>query len=267
MASSEWLIKPFQSGGGIGTFDFDANHELPKQRDGYLQKRMPGETIGVTFLSSSVGSTFVGATAAWPLESNERVNRYVYRGSYGPIALSRNNIDKLQRFATIAGRESGLLGVWQADFLLHENELTLLEINPRWSASMDLLDVGIDMRLVQKHEMCARGMMTSKSLKQLAMNASSGAMAPQARMMGKLIVYASRPWIVTDAQSDLWWSNRWNMDSSAAIQSCQFADIPTAGTSISAGGPILTLMTAGDSKESMLKTLETERSHLRDVAG
>jgi len=262
VGNSDWLVKPFQSGGGIeiGTIDFDVRNQPLNRESVYIQQRMAGETIGVTFLSSLFGSTFIGATAAWATESSATDRRYVYRGSYGPIPLSKNNVEKLQRFAAIAGRESGLLGVWQADFLLHEGELTLLEINPRWSASMDLLDVGLALRLVEKHNTSVRGMVTSNALDQLALKACEGSLQWPERTLGKLIVYAVHPLIVTKCQSDMWWSSRWTMDLPSEFNRCLFADIPTAGTSIPAGGPILTVMNSGSAKESVLIALETAGS-------
>jgi predicted ATP-grasp superfamily ATP-dependent carboligase len=263
MRSSKWLIKNLESGGGTGTTDFEGQG-LPQNLDRiYLQQRMLGETIGVTFLSSQVSSTFIGAMATWPPESNAIEKRYLYRGSYGPIPLSKTNIDKLQRFAAVAGRESGLLGVWQADFLLHEGELTLLEINPRWSASMDLLDITLEMRLVEKHDASVRGMMTSSAMEQLASRAWEESLSSPERMLGKLIVYADQSCIISSAQSEFWWSKRWNMDLLCELNRCRFADIPTVGTSIPAGGPILSVMATGSASESILLALESAGSEVR----
>ena len=247
----------------MGTTDF-VGPVLPQNLDSfYLQQRLLGETIGVTFLSSQVGSTFIGAMATWPPESNATDKRYVYRGSYGPIPLSKPNIDKLQRFAAMAGRESGLHGVWQADFLLHEGELTLLEINPRWSASMDLLDIVLDMHLVENHDASVRSMMTSKAMDQLASRACIASLSEQERMLGKLIVYADQPCLIDRSQSEFWWSKRWNMDESCELNRCRFADIPTSGTSIPAGGPILTVMASGSARESILIALESAATAVR----
>ena len=263
MRSSKWLVKNLESGGGMATIDFEG-YGLPQNLDSiYLQQRMPGETIGVTFLSSQFSSTFIGATSSWPPESNATDKRYVYRGSYGPIPLSKSNIDKLQRFAAITGRESGLLGVWQADFLLHEGELTLLEINPRWSASMDLLDIVLDMRLVEKHDTSVRGMMTSSAMDQLASRTSKAALSSPEHMLGKLIVYADQPCIIGNRQSEFWWSKKWNMDLSCELDRCRFADIPTSGSSIPAGGPILTVMASGSGRESILIALESAAADVR----
>ena len=263
MRSSKWLVKNLESGGGMATIDFEG-YGLPQNLDSiYLQQRMPGETIGVTFLSSQFSSTFIGATSAWPPESNATDKRYVYRGSYGPIPLSKTNIDKLHRFAAIAGRESGLLGVWQADFLRHEGELTLLEINPRWSASMDLLDLVLDLRLVEKHDASVRGMMTSSAMEQLASRACKASLSSPERMLGKLIVYADQPCIIGSSQSEFWWSKKWNMDLSCELDRCRFADIPTSGISIPAGSPILTVMASGNARESILIALESAAADVR----
>jgi uncharacterized protein len=257
MRRSSWLVKNLESGGGMSTTDFE-EQDLRQNLDGiYFQERMPGETIGVTFLSSQVSSTFVGAMGTWPHKAHAANKPYVYRGSYGPIPLSRTNIDKLQRFATIAGRESGLLGLWQADFLLHEGELTLLEINPRWSASMDLLDNVLDMRLVEKHDASVRGTISSIAMEKIASRACEEALFSTKHLLGKLIVYADHPCLVSSSQSEFWWSKRWTMDMSHEFNCSRFADIPTAGTRIPAGGPILTVVASGSEMESILIALES----------
>lgn len=271
LAGEGWLLKPFHSAGGIGIIDLtetvllrdllllsDPLHE--KTANAYLQKRLPGIAIGVTFLSSAFGSAIVGATAAWSPDTNSKTSRYVYRGSYGPTLLTDEQIDRLHRFAGIVGRESGFLGLWQADFIAHDGLLTLLEINPRWSASMDILDVCLDLRLVEMHYECIRKNLSTAAFEQFAMKACKRAREFTESMMGKLVVYAPHGFTVSQAQSDHWWSNKWECDMNTLRDRCQFADIPLAGTEVAIGNPILTVLTSGRSRESILCELQTEKS-------
>ncbi len=249
-----WLLKPFQSAGGIGITDFINESELSDSffKDHskiYLQQRLPGRTIGITFLSSEFGSTLVGAAAAWPNNSKPFRASYIYRGSFGPTPLTSPQIDKLQLFANLVGSESGLLGLWQADFLEHDGELTLLEINPRWSASMDILDVCLALGLVEKHYECICKTMCQAGFEGLATKACKRAKQPNDAILGKMIVYAPATFTVSQTQSDAWWMNRWEGDLSSIRNGNQFADIPCVGTDIAEGDPILTIMTTSISAD------------------
>ncbi len=260
-AGGDWLLKPFHGAGGIGIIDLTdavplSVQLLKKLNKVYIQKRLPGVTVGITFLSSEFGSTLAGATAAWPPDSKPPTSHYIYRGSWGPIPLTDEQIDKLQGFADVVGRESGLRGLWQADFLVHEGLLSLLEINPRWSASMDILDICLDLRLVKMHYECICSSVSRTTFEQFA-----GERCKQAKesieMLGKLIVYARNGFAVTQTQSDHWWANRWKCDMQAIRDERQFADIPFAGTTVAKGDPILTVLTSGQSHESILCDLQS----------
>ena len=249
-----WLLKPFRSAGGMGIANVINVSQLSDRfftdrPNVYLQQRLPGNTIGITFLGSKFGSTLIGAAAAWPDNSKPPSQSYIYRGSYGPIPLTTVQIDKLQRFANLVGRESGLLGLWQADFLEHNDELSLLEINPRWSASMDILDVCLDLRLVETQYACICATMSQAGFDELATKACVRAKQSNDAILGKLIVYARAPFTVSQTQSDAWWLNRWEGDLSSVRNGNRFADIPCAGTDIDEGDPILTIMTTSISAD------------------
>ncbi len=265
LAGSDWLLKPLNSAGGIGVIDLTNavlvnDPLLQNPTEAYIQKRLPGVAIGITFLSSEFGSALVGAAAAWPPDRKPITSRYVYRGSYGPLRLTDEQIDRLRRFAGIVGRESGLLGLWQADFLVHHGALTLLEINPRWSASMDILDVCLDLRLVEMHYESICKILCRAAYEQFALNACKRARESIESMIGKLVVYAPNAFTVSQAQSDYWWANRWECDVNTTRNRSQFADIPVAGTNVEIGNPILTVLTSGRSHESILRELQTAKS-------
>ncbi len=261
----DWLMKPFQSAGGIGTTELfctnaSADDFTKEQSNFYFQKRLPGETIGVTFLSSEFGSTLVGATAAWIPDSKLPGMNYVYCGSYGPVELTDKQLLKLQHFARTTGNESGLLGLWQADFLRYDGELTLLEINPRWSASMDILEVCLDAGLVEMHHACINMTVSHAIFSKYSNDCIRVSKSTVTVMLGKMIVYANDSFNVTQSQSDEWWSKRWSCDLGSLLNGCQFADIPCAGTAIAKGDPILTVLTTGCSSESILRKLQWTRS-------
>jgi uncharacterized protein len=239
-----WLLKSTQSCGGMGIQElctleamrYLASVEASQSQVNYIQERLPGVSIGVTFLSSEFGSVVIGATVAW--QDKELDVPYKYTGSYGPIGLSQPNMDRLESFAELAQRDSQIKGLWQADFLIHDGELTLLEINPRWSASMDILNDCLGLPLVRLHVDCLGCTLNEATLHEIE---AGRRLAPTPRLLGKRIIYADRPFVVTSEQSEYWWSKRWIADSNWKGSKVGFADIPFAGMELRAGDPVLTI--------------------------
>ncbi len=271
-----WLLKSLHSAGGTGTIDVTATLSLGdsiplEQENRYIQERLPGESIGVTFLSSEFGCAVVGAALACPSDTPSRTKEFRYDGSVGPIPLSNLQYCQLQRFAECVWRKTELRGLWQADFLLHEDTWTLLEVNPRWSASMDLLDYAKDyakdnaiapstgLGLVRSHcdaICCSLSKSTFEQFSHTGWNLSDATIPSESNtMLGKRIVYADDTIRISQAQSDSWWSRRWHREVLADEGDCFFADIPEANTTVESGGPLLTVMSKGNSVESILKAL------------
>ena len=252
LSEGEWMLKPYQSAGGLGIVDLE---NASQQSDSfvsdhsrfYVQRRIPGESIGVTFLGSEFGSTLLGATSAHIPDLKPTRKDYIYRGSFGPIPISTGLIQDLQCFARLVHNESGILGLWQADFLMHNGELTLLEINPRWTASMDILDLCLELRLVEKHYASISANLTHVEFERISTLACMRAKVQSKAMLHKVIAYACIPFTVSQSQSDGWWMNRWKGDLNSVRNRIQFADIPFAGTKIGSANPILTVMTTSNS--------------------
>jgi uncharacterized protein len=264
-----WLLKSMTSSGGSGTIEItgtqfldDANYLERKGR--YIQKFVPGDSIGVTFLSSKFGTIVVGAAKSWDIDPRSHANKFAYRGSCGPIALSCEHVSHLQQFGDLACRESKLFGLWQADFILSNGKLFLLEINPRWSASMDLLDVALNLTLVDMHYASICSSLGKEIYERFSESCMYTIKAQPSSMLGKLIAYADKPLSVTSALSDYWWENRWESNFSR-VPSVElkhyFADIPREGTEVAAGDPLLTILASAKCSDTVLETLRIAQSN------
>jgi predicted ATP-grasp superfamily ATP-dependent carboligase len=60
--------------------------------------------------------------------------------------LSRVEWAALDGFAERVACHANWLGLWQADFIRKNDRWYLLEINPRWTASMELLDASMGLK-------------------------------------------------------------------------------------------------------------------------
>lgn len=253
-----WLLKSTRGVGGMHTHDLLADHSWLNMPDSvYAQRKLPGETIGVTFASSEYGSIVLGAAASLGPGSQAFMPKYVYRGSCGPFhELTETAWMNLHSFATLVGRSTGYAGLWQADFLLNQDELTLLEINPRWSASMELLDSVYELGLVALHVDCVCRSIDGVRWKAMTLDANRWTRELPSTMLGKLVAYASKDICVSEEQSKTWWQHRWTGNVSGIGDRVVYADIPRPKTLIATGEPILTCFALGDSLAGVQHKLE-----------
>ena len=262
--SGKWLIKSSQAGGGIGITDWNSDdtvfspESIIQNPQLYVQQYRRGEPIGVTMLSSEYGSVVVGAASSFGRSTQAFMPKYTYRGSIGAFTLQEDQLTRLQRFAAMVTHETGFLGLWQVDFLLDKSELILLEINPRWSASMEILDTIYDVRLVAHHCECSTQSITFERWQEVTKKFSLLPLLPCGRFMGKIVMYAKETLFVDNQQSDSWWLDRWKADSFSA--NLQYADIPCAGTKIDAGQPVLTCIATGSSVKNVSRQFKKMHS-------
>jgi predicted ATP-grasp superfamily ATP-dependent carboligase len=142
-AGTQWLVKPLASGGGqrIRTWD---GATLP--RGSYLQEFIDGPSASVVFVAAQGRAVPFGVSRQLVGEDAFGARGYQYCGS---ILANVDNgvlprIDELTtRSATLAQAvvdEFGLVGVNGIDFIARDGTPWPIEVNPRWSASMELVE-------------------------------------------------------------------------------------------------------------------------------
>lgn len=240
--SSDWLKKSRNGVGGLHVSQCSAGMTL--EPGDYFQEHLQGESIGVTFLSDGRSNHWIGCTASWSADDFAAPGPYVYRGSVGPIALDAQETHCLSDFGALVRQESGLRGLWQADLIRNQDGLWLLEINPRWSASMELLDAALGLPLVSLHVGAIGNETTSTR------NSHQASMA-----IGKCIVYATRDITHSHAQLETWWSRRWTGETERLDSGVAIADIPNSRDVIPGGYPILTCLAAHQDRNELANRL------------
>ncbi|QDT11281.1 ATP-grasp domain-containing protein [Planctomycetes bacterium K23_9] len=144
-----WLTKRRLSSGGLGvTWSSSATSDDPKgsgASDSTIdvaelrQLWRPGRNYGVTFLSDAEDVVVLGACRS--MFTTKGPHRFVYAGSYGPLRLPQAIQNQLRLIGQQAAGQSGIRGVFNADVLIDDDQqVCLLEINARWSASMECVE-------------------------------------------------------------------------------------------------------------------------------
>ncbi|MFM9115162.1 MAG: ATP-grasp domain-containing protein, partial [Planctomycetota bacterium] len=193
------------------------------------------------------------ATAA---ELLTRAN-FDYAGSIGPLSFSAELETEIQRIGKTIARLGNLSGIFGVDLLIPSSSLAtpqptttaqifVLEVNPRWTASVEILERATGQNAFQLHQAaCTQGQL----------------LPPRARaaasLHGKLVVYAEKQLEVSSALSDRW------LDRAQGQTWPTLADIPRAGEMIPAGAPICTLFASGLTPADVATQLQTARAELR----
>jgi predicted ATP-grasp superfamily ATP-dependent carboligase len=243
------LVKPNASGGGRliepllpESFDFP--------EPCYYQRFIEGPSFSAVFVAARGRACLLGASRQL---HGGCTGRFAYRGNIGPITMSDRLASRLRRLGDVLASGFGLIGLFGVDYILRRGEPWLLEVNPRYTASVEVLELGLGRSILQDHiEACAA------VLSPVTRPRSCRDHDRPNRVVGKEIIYAERalltPEIAPPAYSD---------EDPFAIPGV--ADVPWPGTSISRGEPIMTVLTEGPDELTCLARLHEQTSRWRDA--
>lgn len=218
-----WLLKPRRSGGGHGTSFWRPGRPVGRQR--YLQERVAGIVGSVTFLADGGRALVLGISRQLVGERAFGGRGFRYCGSLLGRGLFDGEPALLARasaMAEVVTREFGLVGLNGIDFVAREGVPWPIEVNPRYSASMELLERAADVSLFALHADACGGRLPA------------AAPAAPRRVHGKAIVFARRPIAAGDTR-------RWLRDDT-------IADVPQPGERIPRGRPICTVFASARSE-------------------
>ncbi len=139
--SGRWLSKPSRSAGGWLIHEDNQPADASTGHHRYWQRYVEGRSIGVTWIFREQSVHLLGVTESWSAVDWPGPTPFIYRGSWGPTQLSPLQLQVLDAFAQGCRRRLPDLRGWlQADFIEDaEGTLWLLELNPRWTAGMEVL--------------------------------------------------------------------------------------------------------------------------------
>ena len=239
--SSRWLRKPFASAGGRSIAFSDEPRE-EDAREHYFQRFVEGVSVSAVFIGYGGGAAFQGATLQMLGDPGAP---FVYRGSLGPWPLAskcRNRIVELGDCLSRHFRMNGLFGV---DLILQDEEPWTIEVNPRYTASVEVLELAGGVSLL-------RGAFDSfqdsvESVEDRSTNS---------RFVAKEILFAE-----TSLRFDGYELPIRDRFDPFAIPT--LADVPENGSSFVRGEPVATIFGRGDSIEECHLDLERSRIALK----
>lgn len=242
-----WLRKPLRSAGGHGIGPWRgavAGTHHAALPDGWVwQRRLAGHSWSAAYLVTAEGGRLLGLTRQLVGRRWCRAAPFAYSGSVasGLSDWSLATIARLRRLGDRLGSDFALRGLVGVDLMLdRQGRLHVIEINPRMTASMELVERSRGRSLVADH-LAACGFPLPRS--------SDG--NPQRGSWSKAILYADRPlWIDEAAVAGLRAAAGGPLEDWPLL-----ADIPRPPRQIEAGRPVCTLFALGDSPRASLRQL------------
>ncbi|MGH6840284.1 MAG: ATP-grasp domain-containing protein, partial [Methylocella sp.] len=141
-----WLVK--SAGGSGGSHVAPAGALRAKGEKIYFQRIAPGDPVSILFLADGAKAFVVGASRQWAAPALDEPFRF--GGSLRPASLPPELETQLRRAAEAITALCGLRGLNSIDFLVEGAEYTLIEVNPRPGATLDIFEVRVG-SLFQAH--------------------------------------------------------------------------------------------------------------------
>ena len=143
-----WLVKPLRSGGGRAISSWELQTK-PLPEPAYYQRRVEGIPLGAIFAGQQAASAeFLGAS----LQLTGRPGHpFGYVGSIGPWPLTPAQEEEIVRIGRLIASKFRLLGLFGVDLILDDDRPWVIEVNPRYTASVEILELATGRALLRDH--------------------------------------------------------------------------------------------------------------------
>ena len=245
----EWLVKPFRSGGGQHVRRWQGE---PLPRLCWLQEWIDGSPGSVVFAAAAGTAVPLGVSRQLIGDPAFGSSGFRYCGSIiatagdAQFAGGSAIVERACALARVGASEFGLRGVNGIDFVAAGEKLLPIEMNPRWSSSMELVEQLFGLSVFGAHAAAFE----RATLPRFDLVAA----LQQVSAVGKAIVFARRTLVLGDTRE-------WLADPSVR-------DVPQSGERIHAGQPICTVLAAGRDGQRCYEALVARAERLYvDLAG
>lgn len=255
-----WLVKPLTHVGGAGIRFLEKDIPptvLSCKKPVYYQEWIQGQSVAAIFVARPESTILAGLTAQLIGESWLHAQPFHYCGSIGPLRPSSEIRLGLERLGQSLATRFHLRGLFGVDGILQGDTFWPVEINPRYTASVEVIERATGWLALQDH---------TNAFYPATPNPASppGIHSPPLpgldrmgsghgdSMVGKAIVQATRPLRIQKGQA---WGDFLPF----------IADIPTPGTRIEPGQPVLSVFAKGNSEADCLIHLQSRVKSLQQL--
>ena len=234
--SGTWLHKPRAGAGGSGIRHAAPGETIPA--GWYAQEFVAGTPAAALFVAIKGRSVYLGLTRQLVGEAWLNAPAFRYCGSIGVIDPSPALAARLRHLGAILTRRAGLMGLFGVDGLLDGDTFRPVEVNPRYTASVEVVELSTGVRALDLH---AR-----------AFEAIPGPLplGTTRRVVGKAVVYAPTEGVFPEVGP---WLDSLGYRSPDAVP--DYGDIPAPGEPLVPGHPVLTVFASASTPDECERRL------------
>lgn len=226
-----WLEK--RQGAAGGSHVRPASLAKTHGNAGYFQRQISGRSVSLLFAAGHAGFATIGFSEQWADSTPDMPFRF--GGAAQPARLSHDVRRRLTHWVKRVAEHFGLRGVNSADFIIDDSDAWLIEINPRFGATLDLFADSDPDPIAAHLAAFNEPLSTARAL-------GCQATALQIRYAETLIT------IPDSIQWPHWISDR-----------------PRPGTSIKPGEPVFTIRASADTIEAAIELLSRRMVDARNL--
>lgn len=244
-----WLSKSSRASGGSHVVRWHGStSDSTRLRGRYFQPYQPGLPCSAVFVAAGVEARLIGTSRQLIGPAWNAPHEFQYAGLIAPWPMTPQLMGRLAELGRVLVEEFGLCGLFGVDFLLRDQEIVSLEVNPRYTASVEVLERAMpDWSALADHVcVCAQ--------RPLPLDPPR---AEPSRVAGKAILFARRDLILRERLTT---SHITSADVDSELPA--LADIPCVGTRIAQGQPVATVLASAADVESLQEQLRSRLARL-----
>ncbi len=230
--SDTWLCKPRRSAGGAHIEVWDGRCLVP--RSCYLQELIAGTPHSAVYLAAGGRAIVLGITRQLVGLEWTGAAGFRYCGSIGPARLRGTAIEAFASIGDVLASSFGLVGLFGVDAIVNADGVWPVEVNPRYTASVEVLERALKVSAIHLHVAACRNGKLPEPRRAIG-----------GRACGKAVLFATSPVVAGD----------WDSAPHEVRRHPQLADVPHPGTLIQPGWPIVSLIADGKNSREVLEQL------------
>jgi predicted ATP-grasp superfamily ATP-dependent carboligase len=247
-----WLIKPLKSGGGHGVVLAGQGGTVPE--GSVYQEHISGKPCSFTFVADGSNCLVLGITEQLTVARSYTGRDFGYAGNLFPLETG----DQKRLFETVAGitrwltASYGLRGLNGVDFILHGEDCWVIEVNPRYSASMELFELAYGFPMIKLHVLACSGGWQEVMRVMERLPGGITLCQPEGIWVKK-VIYTRTPRLVRPKSCG--WKNEQVQTWAQRMHAQGLRDLPYPGEFIPARKPVATAIASGATRAECLKKL------------
>jgi predicted ATP-grasp superfamily ATP-dependent carboligase len=254
--NGRWLAKTYRGASGSGVREWNGDSA---NLDGVcFQQRVGGTPCSAVFVAADGTARLLGVTRQLIGESWLGAHGFQFAGSIGPWPIDDAVRTTIERIGCVMAENFELVGLFGVDFMLNGDDVWTLEVNPRYTASVEIVERFSGVSAIAEHAAAFGGQTPNEHSERTGSSSTpnGGQDAPAHLAYGKGILYGRRDGVISEPFA------QWSLDESISTPWPTLADVSPAGTPIETGRPILSLFAEAEDVAGVEQQLRARASEL-----